>query len=71
MHVGNEAAVLAVDTVGYGLDAAVWQVDRIGAAGGVPGPRLLGIELGAGVGVVNGVVVGVVGRLVVIADRPG
>ena len=47
--------------VGHGLDSAVGKVDGVAAAGGVAVSVLTGLELGAGVVVSNGVVVGVDG----------
>ena len=47
--------------VGHGLDSAVGKVDRVAAAGGVTVSVLTGLELGAGVVISNGVVVGVDG----------
>ncbi len=64
--VGDIPRVLVVHVVGHGLDAAVGQGHVVLALHSVAVPLLAVAEVGAGVLVVDAVLEGVVGRLVVV-----
>ncbi len=66
--VGNVARVGIVDVVLHSLDAAIGQSDVVLSLGGVPIAGLAGSEVGAGIVVMDGVSVLVMGGLLVVGS---